>query len=134
MGQGKARPTMPMASCPVCYDVYDDAHHFPMLIAGCGHTFCRKCIALFVQLRCPSCNERFDPNTTIKNYALVPDKSLPSATVDTSSISEDRKESPLPPFTIRESAQKCPRNHLTRWSSRSSKCWECSNYSMGWAC
>ena len=45
--------------CSVCLDLYDD----PLILSGCGHTFCRECITKHLQGRkayssqCPECKK-----------------------------------------------------------------------------
>ena len=45
--------------CSICLDLYDD----PLILSGCGHTFCRECITKHLQGRkayssqCPECKK-----------------------------------------------------------------------------
>ena len=39
--------------CPVCLQLFDD----PLVIVGCGHSFCRQCLTQIRDARCPACRE-----------------------------------------------------------------------------
>jgi len=57
---------MSLLQCPVCTDTYRDPH----LLGGCGHSFCRHCIASLRPKQCPTCQRAFTGTNISPNYAL----------------------------------------------------------------
>lgn len=60
-----------MISCPSCnhcHSQYNDGERFPMMLANCGHTFCRKC-CLSMDV-CPSCKFKINKNNLKQNMAV----------------------------------------------------------------
>lgn len=55
-----------LLECPVCLETYRD----PQLLAGCGHTFCRRCVDALRPQRCPTCRGAFQPRDVRPNFAL----------------------------------------------------------------
>eukprot|EP01028_Stygiella_incarcerata_P012655 TRINITY_DN8010_c0_g1_i1.p1 TRINITY_DN8010_c0_g1~~TRINITY_DN8010_c0_g1_i1.p1 ORF type:complete len:470 (+),score=93.67 TRINITY_DN8010_c0_g1_i1:90-1499(+) len=65
--------TKDLIRCSICANVFDD----PVMITGCGHTFCHHCLAKWVRcygnMACPMCRckcERIRPNATIASIAM----------------------------------------------------------------
>jgi len=50
-------------SCPICYLEYNSTQNLPMIIPGCGHTICSKCLTQILEnpnsTKCPLDNQRF---------------------------------------------------------------------------
>ena len=42
-------------TCTVCLDVAED----PVVVTGCEHIFCRKCVEKEEMVKCPTCQEPF---------------------------------------------------------------------------
>jgi len=49
--------------CPICYNEYNSTQNIPMVIPGCGHTICSKCLTKILEdpnsPKCPLDNRRF---------------------------------------------------------------------------
>ncbi|XP_066471510.1 tripartite motif-containing protein 10-like isoform X2 [Tiliqua scincoides] len=68
------------ATCPICLDYFRD----PVIIVGCGHNFCRACLAQswgekHVEASCPQCREAvqdrsFIPNRQLANFVEITKK------------------------------------------------------------
>ncbi|CAE8718466.1 unnamed protein product [Polarella glacialis] len=54
-------------ACPVCMLEYND----PQLLASCGHTFCKRCVAHLRPCLCPLCRVPFQSRDVRPNYALA---------------------------------------------------------------
>eukprot|EP00746_Dinoflagellata_sp_MGD_P086953 gnl/MRDRNA2_/MRDRNA2_34476_c0_seq1.p1 gnl/MRDRNA2_/MRDRNA2_34476_c0~~gnl/MRDRNA2_/MRDRNA2_34476_c0_seq1.p1 ORF type:complete len:454 (+),score=59.24 gnl/MRDRNA2_/MRDRNA2_34476_c0_seq1:119-1480(+) len=57
--------TSDLLQCPVCLDAFED----PQVLAGCGHSFCLRCVR-GLNGRCPVCRGRFAANGVRPNFAL----------------------------------------------------------------
>ncbi|KAG0721312.1 E3 ubiquitin-protein ligase TRIM17 [Chionoecetes opilio] len=47
--------------CPICSELFDEEDHQPVLLARCGHTFCRPCLVTIKgrgHFPCPTCRKR----------------------------------------------------------------------------
>lgn len=66
------KPTMVIKiarKCKICYGAYDYEDHFPMMLGGCGHTFCKECTKPLD--KCPLCKLRIESDALIKNYEVL---------------------------------------------------------------
>ncbi|KAG9008841.1 E3 ubiquitin-protein ligase rad18 [Tulasnella sp. JGI-2019a] len=54
--------------CPICKDIL----RAPVLLTGCGHSFCSQCVreSLNVQEECPQCRARANSGHIVRNSAL----------------------------------------------------------------
>lgn len=61
---------MDLLACPVCLDTYED----PVMLTGCGHSFCDRCARLMGagpgEARCPICRTGFRPADLQPNFAV----------------------------------------------------------------
>lgn len=56
--------------CPICLQAFPDARS-ARLLAPCGHTICRICLAKLPQATCPICRDEY--SLTISNFILEKD-------------------------------------------------------------
>ena len=54
--------------CGVCFELMLDNDHTPMMIVPCGHCFCKNCLGLLSNKKCPTC--RAPIKSQAVNFAL----------------------------------------------------------------
>ncbi|NXE01368.1 TRI27 protein, partial [Chaetorhynchus papuensis] len=119
-----ARSLQDELTCPVCLEYFND----PVLVAECGHNFCRACVTQCWEdsarrLCCPQCREPvpqrlFRPNRSLGNIVHIPlrlycvqDRRAVCVVCHLSR--EHRAHTVLPAEEAAHAAEEVPQEHLS---------------------
>ena len=62
-----------IASCPVCFEPYEEnGDHVPRIFP-CSHSLCQDCISIYIKnekITCPECRNSWDARDGVKSFPL----------------------------------------------------------------
>jgi hypothetical protein len=58
-----------LPDCGICYHPFDSAAHKPLILGGCGHTYCAACVGQLAGRQCPGCRVHFSQHMV--NWQLL---------------------------------------------------------------